>query len=378
MSVQRRVLPSGRKVYVVCWVEATKHRARNFTRKADAEAFEAEGKRQSRLAELGLPDPEAGRVTLAEFARESWKYHAEPNLATATRRHYAELFDRHVLNHLGGLELRELTPDVIEDFAGDLKRNGIGDPTVRKTLALVQSILARAVARGRIPRNPVAAIRKPPQRRARPVSPPSLACVEAMRAAFREAGHLRDATLVCVLAYAGLRPGEALGLRWRDIGERTITSSGSVVLGEEKTTKTGRHRSVRLFTPLAADLDDWRLASTRPPAFAFVFPRPDGNHWNDTDWRNWRRRIYVPQAEAIGLERLRPHDLRHLVVSLLLAEGANVVEVARQAGHAPSMALDTYGHVIEELAGLELVSANDAIGDARGEHETCAPQPLSD
>lgn len=365
MSVQKRVLPSGRKVYVVRWVEVDKHRARNFARKADAEAFEAEVKRQSRLAELGLPDPGAGRITLAEFAREWWAYHAEPNLATATRRHYAELFDRHVLQQLGGLELRELTPDVIEDFAADLKRSGVGDPTVRKTLALVQSVLARAVARGRIPRNPVAAIRKPPQRRARPVSPPSLAAVEQLRAELRDAGRLRDATLVCVLAYAGLRPGEALGLRWREIGERTLTISGSVVLGEEKTTKTGGHRSVRLLTPLAADLAEWRLASGRRTLSVFVFPRSDGRHWCDTDWRNWRRRVYVPNAVAVGIERPRPYDLRHLFVSLLLAEGANVVEVARQAGHAPSMSLDTYGHVIEELAGVERVSANDAIRRAR-------------
>ena len=64
---------------------------------------------------------------------------------------------------------------------------------------------------------------------------------------------------------------------------------------------------------------------------------------------------------------MRPYDLRHSFVSLLLAEGMSVVEVARQAGHSPMMALNTYGHVIEELAGTERRLAEDVIREARDE-----------
>lgn len=46
-----------------------------------------------------------------------------------------------------------------------------------------------------------------------------------------------------------------------------------------------------------------------------------------------------------------PYDLRHAFCSLLLAEGCTFIEVAGQLGHAPSMTSDTYGHVIQELAG---------------------------
>ena len=62
---------------------------------------------------------------------------------------------------------------------------------------------------------------------------------------------------------------------------------------------------------------------------------------------------------------MRPYDLRHSFVSLLLSEGASIVEVARQAGHAATLTLDTYGHVIEELAGADRVSAEAAIRAAR-------------
>jgi hypothetical protein len=49
----------------------------------------------------------------------------------------------------------------------------------------------------------------------------------------------------------------------------------------------------------------------------------------------------------------------------LIAEGASVLEVARQAGHSPTMALNVYGHIIEELADGERLSAETAIRKAR-------------
>jgi integrase len=87
---------------------------------------------------------------------------------------------------------------------------------------------------------------------------------------------------------------------------------------------------------------------------------------------NWRRPLFAPAAAAAGLERIRPYDLRHSFVSLLLDEGASVVEVARQAGHSPTMALSTYAHVIEELEGAEQRPAEAVIREARDE-----PVPLT-
>jgi hypothetical protein len=66
------------------------------------------------------------------------------------------------------------------------------------------------------------------------------------------------------LAYAGLRPGEALAPTWSHIRDRTILVERAVALGELKTTKTARTRTVRLLAPLAADLREWRIAQGRP------------------------------------------------------------------------------------------------------------------
>jgi hypothetical protein len=66
-----------------------------------------------------------------------------------------------------------------------------------------------------------------------------------------------------------------------------------------------------------------------------------------------------------GRRRAAAYDLRHSFVSLLLAERRSLLDVAKQAGHSPTMALNTYGHVIEELEGAVTVSAEDAIRRAR-------------
>jgi len=55
----------------------------------------------------------------------------------------------------------------------------------------------------------------------------------------------------------------------------------------------------------------------------------------------------------------------HSFASLLIAEGRSVVEVAAHMGHAPAMTLDTYGHVIAELAGKPSRPADELIAQAR-------------
>ena len=88
--------------------------------------------------------------------------------------------------------------------------------------------------------------------------------------------------------------------------------------------------------------------------------------WRDTDYRNWRKRVYRPAAAEVGIDKPQPYDLRHSLVSLLIHEGISVLEVARQAGHSPTVCLSTYyAHVFEESDPSERTSAEEAIRAAR-------------
>lgn len=229
--------------------------------------------------------------------------------------------------------------------------NEVGKETVKKSITLLGNILQRAAEGGRIASNPQRVVRKVRVPRSPEVSPLPPSRIEAMRSV---ANH-RDATLFSVLAYAGLRPGEALALRWSHVQERTI------VVNSEK---TGARRSVRLLRPLAVDLARWRAASSPERPDAFVFPGHTGQRWSKPAYQSWRRRSFDAAAEAAGAVGATPYSLRHSFCSLLLAEGRSVIEVARQMGHGANLTLTTYGHVIDELAG-ERIDAEATIEAAR-------------
>jgi integrase len=175
--------------------------------------------------------------------------------------------------------------------------------------------------------------------------------------------------LISVLAYSGLRPQEALALRWGDIRERTILVERAVSLGEEKDTKTLAHRTVRLLAPLREDLLAWRMRCGRPRDGALVFPERGGGLWTKTTYDNWRGRAFDRAVKASGVEHATPYALRLSFASLLLHEGRSVMYVARQLGHDARLTLSTYGHVIDELDDAPRIGAEDAIRAAR--HTPC-------
>jgi integrase len=363
MSLERVRRKSG-TVWRVRWRDNGQERSRVLGSKRDAELFESEIKRRKRLGQLAQMD--AGRETVAEFARVWWRVHAVPNLAPRTRETYATVFDKHLLPRVGDLPLRDVTPPVVAGLSADLRAAGVGPAATRKALSVLQGVFSCAVQWGHVQSNPVVGVRKPSAKRKRAVSPPSPAVVERMRADLLTQPHgTRDVALVTVLAYAGLRPQEALGLPWANVRGRTVLIDRAQSDEGLKETKTGGLRSVRLLGPLAADLAAWRLESGPLIGEALVFPNRNGELWRDHDWRNWRRRTFDPAAARAGAPGIRPYDLRHAFCSLLIAEGLSVVEVARQAGHAPTMTLDTYAHVFAEADGGERVPAEVAIRQAR-------------
>ena len=72
-------------------------------------------------------------------------------------------------------------------------------------------------------------------------------------------------------------------------------------------------------------------------------------------------------ARGRGIESLPPYDLRHAFASLQIRAGLSIPELAEQMGHSPAMTLGTYAHVIRELKGEPVVSAEEQIERARRE-----------
>jgi integrase len=339
----------ARRSYVVRWRDGARNRQRSFDRRTDAQRWDAEVRRRRQLGTLAQLD--AGTITLDSYVAGTWAPVYAPLLAPRTRESYAQSYDRHIAPTLGNLPLHAIKPGVLARWQARVHEHG--HEALVKARTVLSSILQTAVETELLAANPIRAVRAPRAPLKDEVRPLAPAAVEALRGQLEH----RDAVLVSLLAYAGLRPGEARTLRWGHVRERTL------VIGAAK---TGRRRSVRLLDPLAHDLREWRMACGRPADDEPVIPRPsDGGVMSAKSFNFWRGDVFGPALERASLDPARPYDLRHSFASALLHEGRSVIYVARQLGHDARYTLSTYGHVIDELDGQPQISAEDAIRAAR-------------
>jgi integrase len=313
-----------------------------------------------------VPEPEAPSCgTLAEFW-PIWSADASGRLTRRTLEEYDRVWRNRIAPPFGAMPLAAIRPRAISQWRAEMMAKGVGTEAIRRAMTLLQGVYTVAIEWGEAESNPVSVVRKPRQgvrRVAQAITPDG---VERIRAHFLAAGDLRSATLVSVLAYAGLRPGEALALEFRHIRESTILIERALTDGEFKIQKTGRiYRTVDLLAVLAEDLAVWRA---QPRPCELLFSKRDGSPWRTDDWDNWRNRHFFPAALAAGLGRPRPYDLRHSFASLMIREQrTSIVELAEQLGHAPTMTLNTYAHVFAEHRRAEPVDANEWIVRARAE-----------
>ena len=305
---------------------------------------------------------------LGAFVEEWWALYAEPNLERSTLAVYRWAWEHHARPRLGGLRLRDVTPLTIARFRAELEASGVGAETIRKTLRCSRAS-SSAPSSGSCSRPTRSGPRASRRWDARGPCRPS-----ARRSSRRcgriccARGRSRDATLVVLLAYAGLRPGEALGLEWRHVRERTLVVEQAV----SRRSRQGTEEPATSASGPAAG-----AAARRPRACA----RGSGSSDRPT-----RRRLLArdglaqlapprvpPGSRARGTSGARPYDLRHAFASLLIAEGRlSIVEIAAQLGHNPTVCLDIYGHEMAERAGAEGLSAENRIWAARREADRCS------
>jgi integrase len=325
-----------------------RERARNFTRKADAERFLVQIESDKLRGQW--VDPEAGRIKLGEFA-ERW-YTTTVPLKPKTRSGYRSLLDSRILPYLGDLQLRQIDPILIREWVADLQQDGLSASRIRQARNVLHSVFNMAVDGAMVTRNPVTGVKTPPV-----VSPPRRYLTA------EQVGSLADTTespydlLVLVFAYSGIRFGEAAALRRSHCdleGSRLhISESLAEVAGQLHfgTTKTHRQRVVVLPATIRDKLRD-HLNTTDPTPNDLVFTSPQGGPLR---YSNFRQRQWTAAVERAGLSGLEIHELRHTAASLMINRGADPKLIQSQLGHSSiSITYDVYGHLfpdrLDELA----------------------------
>lgn len=291
-------------------------------------------------------DPRAGHMTLSDYA---WGWLAlRPDLRPRTQELYEGYLRLHILPTLGDFELGSLSTARIRAWhAGLIAAGRPGRSTVAKAYRLLSTIMRTAVEDELILKNPCilkkAGVERPSER-------PIATVAQVYEIADTVGGRFR--ILVLLATFTGLRLGEmqALKRRWIDLDQGTLRvveqtqllKDGTLVTGPPKTDAGVRTVAIpaAILPDLAAHLDEH---STAGPD-GLVIPGPGGVPFRRgtfyTEWKNALR--------AVGIEGLRPHDLRHTGNTLAASTGASTKELMARMGHASPRAALIYQHATAE------------------------------
>ena len=261
---------------------------------------------------------------------------------------------------------------------------GLSAKSVWNIHICLRAALNDAVEDGLLRSNPAKGVLKPPKGRRRMETWTR----EEMAAFLDSIRRLRNFPLYHLALYTGMRRGELLGLRWKDVrwsaGAISVQTQAGLTdqddeaygddLEEAPTKSQAGRRAITLDTDVIAILWEHREAQeferrswgSSYQDQGLVFCRPDGSQHNaDTITSEFERLV---RRSHVG--RIRFHDMRHTHATLLLEAGVDITVVSKRLGHTSvKTTADLYAHITKRLqAGAAerfsaYISAKDAGSD---------------
>ncbi|HUY97272.1 MAG TPA: site-specific integrase [Verrucomicrobiae bacterium] len=305
---------------------------------------------------IGLPLP-SGRETLTGFWH-AWLAGVRTNLRPRTWTRYEQLGRVHLLPVLGRIKLSRIGPMHIRSLHEAILAKGISPSTAHHAHAVLHRALADAVRWGLLMRNPADLVPAP---RLAAHEPVVLSDGQARTLCTAAAGD-RLETLYVLAITTGMRQGELLALKWREVdceaGTLRVTgtlqrSEGRMTLSEPKTPRS--RRQVALAEQAVEALRRHRARQTEDRLRLgaawddsdLVFTNGHGGPLEAAHVVNFGFRPLLARA---GLPAIRFHDLRHSAATLLLSRGVHPKIASEMLGHASTgVTLDRYSHVSETM-----------------------------
>lgn len=312
-------------------------------------------------------DPNAGKVPVADLATR-WLENKKASMKPSSYRVLEVTYAVYVEPRWGRTPIQGIKPSAVETWIAEMsagtavtvrkrkRGSGTGEPTpvsatvVLRALGVLAGVLDSAVRDGRLAKNPARGATNRP-RKVSNKARRYLTHAEVVSLAEATPTEMHRA-LIMTLAYTGLRWGEAVGLRVRDLNmlrRRIHVSRAAVEVGgkvEVGLPKSHENRSVPFPSFLTAPLS--ALCVNKGPD-DLVFAGRFGSYLRRPDTSTGAVSWFTTALDRAGLERLTPHDLRHTAASLAISSGAHVKAVQRMLGHkSAAMTLDTYADLFDD------------------------------
>ncbi len=292
-------------------------------------------------------DPMRSKITLSEYGQRWIK---ERKISERTREEHSRTFRLHIEPLLGHLNLGEIGTSTVRTWRSDLLHSGRSEIRTAKAYKLLRSILYTAVDDERIKKNPCR-IKGADQEHSpeRPIATvlEVFALAEQMPPRFR--------AFVLAAAFTGLRWGELIALRRRDVDLDAPTvrvprklaqlGSGEMVIGPPKS--AAGVRTVALPELIISDLRVHLHKFVKDESEALIFV---GEKDGLLKRGNWRRSVkWSASIKNAGLPvGFHFHDLRHTGNHLAAAAGASTRELMHRMGHGSTRAALIYQHATQD------------------------------
>ncbi|MCU0267315.1 MAG: site-specific integrase [Acidimicrobiales bacterium] len=343
------------------------------TKRREAEQALAELLEQKRTETYVEPR----KLTVAQYLVDEWLPVAKHELRLSTFDSYQRNTRLHVVPGIGRIGLQRLRPLDLTKFYAQLLatgrrdgKGGLSPKTVQNIHQMIRKALEDAVQHNYVVRN-VAAAAKVPKAGKAATDEMHVWTGEELRSflsANRDCVHWSAWYLA---ANTGMRRGEILGLRWRDVDldaarisvrQAIINVAYKVHRSDVKTQRSQRvvdinSRTVAVLRRQLGVVQGYRAAlGDTYQDHDLVFAKPDGSPVHpDTFSKAFDRRVAKTSVPVIRL-----HDLRHTHATLLLLAGVPPKVVSERLGHATvAFTMQVYAHVIPGMQA----DAAAAFGD---------------
>lgn len=291
-------------------------------------------------------------VTVETFAME-WLAALRDNQRLRERSifGYAQVVSRYLVPYLGAIPLALLTEEAVADMMRQMAKRGLSGRTVRQAREVLRNMLQAAMSRRLVATNVArgALVREalPPKSRVRKPTLPIERLDDFLAAARTEELY----PVFLLMLYTGLRPSEALALRWADFrnGAVSVTrvlvdnlgAGADVFFAPPKTA-----RSIRSVHVPQEVFDEIVATRGARPDDALAFAHADGSPLRQDHVRN----VFARILKKAKLPHVRLYDLRHTHATWLLERGVDIAAVSDRLGHTSiQLTIDTYAQVTERL-----------------------------
>ena len=328
-----------------------------------------------RTAEKLKPD-----MPFGEWIDFWYQYFSSPKLRPTTQATYENRIYGHIIPSIGKIPISKLTQNDLQQFYAKLKRTGrkvnvelkgtgVSDRMVRSCHALCRSSLEKAVEEGLITRNPSIGCKLPPKKNGEMKVLTQNEIVRLLNQAYDEGYY----EMFLLELTTGMRRGEILGLKWRDLNLET----GELNIKRQLTTKgisvPKTKSSIRTIL-LPPDMLDLLREMKKTAKYDWIFPSPvkEGEPRNPTAITK-RFRLMLERAHC---KHVRFHDLRHTFATMALENGMDVKTLSAMIGHVSSeTTLNIYSHVTDTMRAQAAVKIDREIGGTNAEMPEAKDEP---